>query len=217
MEKQEAATRNSLQLPRRLFHMSMGVSITLLYGFFLEHDQAVFILSTFACALYLFEQFRINYPEYADKFKKLTQTIYRAEEKLKESAAIPYIMAILFTILIFPKIIAISAILTLAIADPMSAIVGIKWGKIKMAPNKSLEGSGAFFLSTFFIIFLVFLIGTSSLASISAWRIFFFAAITSFLCSVLESFPIKIDDNITIPLFTSVCLWIFGHIFGLFL
>ena len=42
---------------------------------------------------------------------------FRAEEQFRESAMTPYVIAILLTILTFPKTIALIAICTLAIAD----------------------------------------------------------------------------------------------------
>lgn len=209
-------SRKNLQYARRFFHLSMGLSVALLYGLFLEHNQAVTILGTIACILYVFEQVRIKYPEYSNKFGKITKTIYRAEEKLKESAAIPYVIAVLLTVLIFPKVIAVAAILILAISDPLSAIVGIKWGKNRIVPDKSLEGSGAFFVSSFIIIFVVFMAGTHDVGKFSLWALFIFSLCSSFLGTVIEMLPLRIDDNLIIPLSTSFILWILGHLFHLY-
>ncbi len=208
--------RKNLHYARRFFHMGMGVSVALLYGLFLDHNHAVSLLGTILCTFYVFEQIRINYPEYSQKFGKITKTIYRAEEKLKESAAIPYVIAVLLTILIFPKVIAVSAILTLAISDPLSAIVGIKWGKRRIVAHKSLEGSSAFFISCAAIIFLVFLAKTPEVGHFSLWALLFFSLSSAFFCTVVESLPIRLDDNLTIPLSTSFILWILGYAFNLY-
>lgn len=204
--------RKNFQLGRRLSHMSMGLITCTLYGLFLDHHHAVSILGTGACLFYIFEQVRINYPEYSEKFAYVLRFVYRAEEQLKESAAIPYVIATLLTILIFPKVVAISAILTLAIADPLSAIIGIKYGKHRIVPNKSLEGSAAFFSACFLCIFVVF-----SLAQVGGTMasLFAYSVISAFLCSCVEMLPLRIDDNLTIPIFTSTTLWILGHLFSL--
>ena len=49
-------TRNNIQISRRLFHMGMGVTAATVYNLFLEHQQAVYILGTCACIMYIFEQ-----------------------------------------------------------------------------------------------------------------------------------------------------------------
>ena len=138
-------TRKDLQLPRRLFHLSTGVGASFFYYHFLDHQQTIYILGTILCLLYIFEQIRINYPEYSKIFSKISGYFLRAEEQLKESAQIPYAMGMLLTILTFPKPIAMVAVLTLAISDPISAIIGIKFGKRHIVEEKSVEGSLAFF------------------------------------------------------------------------
>jgi dolichol kinase len=204
--------RKNLQWGRRLFHMSMGTTVAALYGLFLDHHHAVALLGILACIMYVFEQVRINYPEYSEKFTGVMRLVYRAEERLKESAAVPYAIAVLLTIIIFPKRVAISAILTLAIADPMSAIIGIRFGRTRIVPHKSLEGSAAFFSACFLCIFLVFSLGD---VGVTQGKLLAYSVTCAFLCSVVETLPLKIDDNLTIPIFTSITLFVLGALFGL--
>ena len=147
-------TRKDLQIPRRVFHFSCGVISGLIYQIFLTHQQAVYILGIATSVLYVLEQLRINYPN-AGYLKQVNQYFLRAEEQLKESAAISYLMALLLTIISFPKTIALIAIFTLATADPLSAIIGIRYGKRKLVKDKSIEGSLAFFTASFFVTFLI--------------------------------------------------------------
>lgn len=199
------ATRNNLQLGRRFFHLTNGVIIATMYHLFLTHKQLVYILGLTASLLYLFEQVRISYPELASKLKWVSRILLRAEEQLKESAAVPYAMALLLTALSFPKEVSLIAILTLSIADPMSAIIGISFGQHKIRDNKSWEGSIAFFTTTTLAAFLILynyhpgLLGSDIKASI---LIGFFAAFA-------ETIPIRIDDNLTIPLSTALIAWFF--------
>ncbi len=204
--------RHNLQLGRRLLHLSIGVIMATLYGIFLEHSHAVSLLGTLVGLFYIFEQVRLNYPEYAEKLSPLTRLLYRAEEQLKESSAIPYLVSSLLTILIFPKVIAIAAILTLAIADPASAIIGIKFGRKRIVPHKSLEGSSAFFLACLLCIYLSFKIAPQRTEQD---EIFFFAITSAFFSSLAEMLPIKLDDNITIPLSSAIIMSILSVVFGL--
>ena len=204
------ATRKDLQLSRRLFHMSNGFVIATAYAIIFTHQQIVYFCGTVACLMYLFDQVRIAYPERIKSFERLSKYLLRAEEQLKESAAIPYIMANLLTIITFPKLIAISAIYTLAFADPMSAIVGIRFGKNRLVKEKSIEGSLAFFVTSFLFISLVFTVGGAS-----SWQVWLMAFSVSFLTTCFEMIPLKLDDNLTIPLFTAFLLWIFCAILGI--
>lgn len=203
------ASRKDLQLARRLIHLSMGLIVALIYNFMLDHKQAVYILGTSVCMLYIFEQVRINYPEYAAKMAIISKYFYRAEEQLKESAGLPFIMGILLTILSFPKDVALVAILTLAFSDPLSAIIGIKYGKRHIVKEKSLEGSLAFFVSCFLCVFVVYF-NLSSLALLAVIVLSFFVALFS---SAFEMIPIRLDDNLTIPLFTAASTWFFQSLF----
>lgn len=201
-EAAPTATRKSLQIPRRMFHASMGLGVGLVYQFLLTHSRAIYILGFCACVVYILEQIRINYPELSGNIKIINKYLFRAEEQLKESAGVPYVMGILLTLISFPKVVALVAIYTLAVADPMSAIIGIKYGKTKVVPHKSLEGSLAFFVSSFVITFLVFFWWTSYL-QIMLGSILLLSFLVAFIGSLFEMIPLRLDDNLTIPLFTA--------------
>lgn len=204
------ATRNSLQISRRLFHMANGFAFATAYAITFTHQEIVYFLGTIACVMYVLDQIRVAYPEKVNKYNAFGKYLLRAEEQLKESAAIPYAFAILLTILTFPKTIAISAIYTLAFADPLSAIIGIKFGRTKLVRSKSLEGSFAFFLTTFTVIALVL-----SFSVPNGWEVWTAALCVAFLASCFELIPLKLDDNLTIPLFTAFVLWIFCAVLGI--
>ncbi len=204
------ATRSSLQLPRRIFHMTNGFLVAVIYSF-MTHSMAVHILGIFACVLYIFEQIRIKYPEYNSKLNKFYQYFLRAEEQLKESSMIPYVMGLLLTIISFPKLIAICAILTLGFADPLSAIIGIKYGKRKLMKSKTAEGSMTFFIVSFFCILVPLTIFTNN----PFYKIFFVSALTAGMTSYVELLPLRLDDNLTIPIFCGFALLINGLALGL--
>jgi len=207
-------TRKDFQLPRRLFHFANGAIIGTLYLLFFTYQTILHIIGIIACLAYITEQIRLSYPVISQRLLPITRIIMRAEEQLKESAMVPYAIAILLTIITFPKEIAIISIFTLAVADPMSALVGIRYGGTilpKIVSQKSLEGSLAFFLSTFVITLLILLNLVSNQSELSV--IIMIALMTGFIVSAFEMIPLNIDDNLTIPLFTSLTLsllfWLF--------
>lgn len=209
-QKLKLSSRTNLQLARRFFHMGNGVTIATVYLLSLTHQQMIHVLGTILCVLYIVEQIRINYPEMAQKLLPITRFIIRAEEQLKESAMMPYMAAVLLTIITFPKPIALIAIYTLALADPLSAIIGIKFGKHKIVQHKSIEGSAAFFVTTF-VCSLIILSGYQGQVS---GLLVFISFILALVASIFEMLPLKIDDNLTIPLFTAFALWILIESFG---
>ncbi len=196
------ATRKSLQLTRRMFHCLMGVGVGLVYQYFLTHSRAIYILGFCAGTIYLLEQIRINYPELSSKVTIINKYLFRAEESLKESAGVPYVMGLLLTLISFPKVVALVAIYTLAVADPMSAIIGIKYGKTKVVAHKSVQGSTAFFVSNLIITYLVFSWWTGFDESMTG-TIVLLSFLNALATSLFEMIPLRIDDNLTIPLFTA--------------
>lgn len=200
---QLTAKRTDLQWPRRLFHMLCGIAVAFMYQVLFTHSQAVYLLGFMACIVYVFEQVRVNYPELANAFWLPSRYFLRAEEQLKESAQVPYVMGLLLTLLSFPKTIAIASILTLAIADPLSAIIGIRYGKNRVVKHKSLEGSAAFFLGCVGSLLISFSLNTDLTFPFIILSVF-----VALIVTVFEMVPIKIDDNLTIPLFTAAITWI---------
>ena len=211
--KDKLSTRHNLQIMRRLFHMFNGAAIATLYLISFNHSQMIHFLGTIACVLYIVEQVRVNYPETAAKLLPFTRFIIRAEEQLKESAMVPYAMAVLLTIFAFPKHIALVGIYSLAFADPLSAIVGIRFGKHKITPTRTIEGSLAFFAS----IFLITLIVLTGYANQFDLIILIIAFLMGSICALADMIPLRLDDNLTIPLFTSALLWLICTLFGVYI
>lgn len=202
-EMAPTATRKDLHLGRRLLHMGSGLTIVIAYGLFFTHTQAVQLLGTIACLAYLIDRIRVAYPEIARKLEKITNFFLRAEERLKESSMIPYVMGILLTILSFPKPLALIAISVLALADPISAIVGILFGKHHWVKEKSVEGSMAFFFVSLFCAMSILLYTAPN----PWWILLGTSFLISLAVSAFEMLPLKLDDNLTIPLFVGFTSW----------
>jgi dolichol kinase len=98
-----------------------------------------------------------------------------------------FIFSTILTILLFPKSIAIVSILILILSDTAAALVG-KWiGRVKIF-GKTLEGSMAFLLTSLLIVWIYPNLNrfSGSLAALGT--------------TLIEVLPIKLSDNLTIPL-----------------
>ena len=102
------------------------------------------------------------------------------------------------TTLIFNENTAIIGLLVLSLADSAAAIIGLKFGKTHLF-NKSLEGSAAFFIVAFLIVFYLspafFLINLIAVSAATAVELFS---------------TIRINDNLFIPLVTAFILTLGG-------
>jgi dolichol kinase len=198
-----SATRKDLQVGRRLIHLVNGSTIATAYALLFSHEQVIHIFGTIACVVYILDRIRIHYPEALRRAPWVNGVFFRAEEQFKESAMTPYAIAILLTILTFPKVVALIAIYTLAIADPLSAVVGVTGGRSHVVPDKSVEGSLAFFAATFGIVFGALLADTGAPFS----QLFEAGLLVGLAGAIWEMLPIRIDDNLTIPLFVAFATW----------
>ncbi len=107
----------------------------------------------------------------------------------------------IIVIAFFDKQVAIVSLMYMLFGDTASAIIGTKYGKVKMG-DKTLEGSLAFFI-TAMIIALIF--GQWSGVRIHL-IILIFGAIAA---TVTEALPLKINDNLTVALAAAIVMQIF--------
>ena len=205
------ATRRDLQLGRRAFHVVNGVSVATAYAVLFTHQQVVHVFGTIACLVYVIDRVRIAYPEVlARRAPWVNRLLVRAEEQVRESAMTPYAIAVLLTILSVPKPAALIAIYTLAVADPAAAVVGITWGRRRLGPERSLEGSLAFFGATLAIALGVL----GATVDAPATLVVAMALVIALAAATCELLPLRIDDNMTIPLFVGFASWVVAAAFG---
>jgi len=198
------ARRSDLQLGRRLFHAANGVAIASSYAALFTHTEVVHLFGTIACLVYIVDRVRVAYPEALARAPWVNRLFFRADEQFRESGMIPYAIAILLTILTVPKAAALIAIYTLALSDPLSAVVGIRWGRRRIVPGKSVEGSLAFLAATALIAGAVL----ARTAAPPAGTLAGTALLIGFAGAVFEMLPLRVDDNLTIPLFVGFTAWI---------
>jgi dolichol kinase len=205
------ATRRDLQLGRRLFHLVNGVATATAYALFFSHRQIVQIFATIACVVYIVDRVRIAYPEtVARRAPWVNRSFVRAEEHVREAGMTPFAIAVLLTILAVPKLAALVAIYTLAIADPLAAVVGIRFGSRRIADDRTLEGSLAFFGASVAIAALVLRWGTGAAGLTIAGA----STAIGIAAAGCELLPLRIDDNLTIPIFVGFATWAITALFG---
>ena len=130
---------------------------------------------------------------FRDLFFRVFKSILRThEQKGAITGATFYIVSTLLCILFFDKPIAIVSIFFIIFGDTAAALVGMKWGRIKLIGNKSLEGSAACFIVCA-VITLFWLNPIIGLAG-------------AFVATFVELLPLRIDDNLTMPLISGVVM-----------
>ena len=138
----------------------------------------------------------------------LRHYFYRQSDQRYSVGAISYFVSLLILVLFFPDPAVIAAWAALALGDGLATILGQKSNRPKLWWNAShsLVGSAAFMVATFLgsgwaLFWLVPGLGSSQILTI--------ATVASLVGAVVESLPLKINDNISVPLAVAlVVMWL---------
>lgn len=102
-------------------------------------------------------------------------------------------LGVFLVFLLFGRETAVVSVVVLAVGDAFASIVGMKYGRIRIG-SKSLEGTFAFFLSSFLVL----------LPLVGLWK----ALVVAFVCALVEALPMWIDDNLSVPLVAGLVYYI---------
>ena len=145
---------------------------------------------------------------YQKLFNKILRTHEINNRKSLFTGGTYLVISSFFIVLLFPMPIAVASIFIITYSDSAAALVGKLIGRIKIF-DKTLEGSIAFFLSGLLIIYLSPKVSTDPFE-------FQIAVFSLIICTILDVFPIKIDDNLSLPIVFSVLYLTLLKIFNLY-
>lgn len=130
---------------------------------------------------------------YVDAFGKILREHELNNKKIVLTGGTYLVIATFICVLIFPKEIAVKSIFIIIFCDSAAAIIGKTFGTLKIW-GKTIEGSFAFIGIGLLVIFLTpnYTLSTNE---------YYVSAASLILTSAAEILPVKIDDNIFIPLF----------------
>ena len=204
--------RSDLHLTRKLWHITTGLLGLLFYkksG--LSIDVIASVLLTFAIAAFLFELLRLRNEKVNQFAMILMKPVMRESEKNSVSGLPFYALGVSLALFFFPERIAILAVLFLIFADPIASFFGILYGRDKILPNKSLQGTIAAFSVCYIatIIYGLIYIGPSM-------NLLVFAIAAGIIGSVSEMCSQFIDDNLCIPVVSGLGLYLVNFIIPIF-
>jgi dolichol kinase len=181
---------------RKLYRILMGSIVPFLYLITKSVFFPLIICSFFLTLLFSLEYERWKNPGVWDYILKKHGRIFKTPPG--KFTGDTYFMIASFLILVFfIKDIAISSLFFLVFCDAGSGIIGTKYGRIKIFPNKSLEGFLGGLLFNIFISLLIFRFINLPIQVL----------ITGiFISSIVELIPLKIDDNLTVGIITAIIM-----------
>jgi dolichol kinase len=185
-----------VEIRRKIVHLAT-LSIPIGYGILPEETVLIIILFLFLGFLSV-DLLRHYHSGMASLFRKyFFGKVLREEEKPTLMGSTYFLFSTLLVILLFPKPIAINSLLILIISDTVAALVGKGIGRVPIF-GKTLEGSMTFFFSALLIVWLYPNLNR------------FWGSLAALGSTVIEILPIKVDDNLTIPLIAGTIMFFGG-------
>ena len=139
----------------------------------------------------------------------------RDSEKNKVSGMPFYALGVGIALTFFHKPVALLAALFLIFADPISSVVGLRFGTKKILPNKSVEGCLAGFITCAVLTYMF--TSLSVMPFIPMWKLIVFSLSGGLVGMLSEMASVyNMDDNFTVPVFSSVGLSIINSFLIIF-
>lgn len=204
--------RTDLHLLRKIWHMGMGsIAITLYLISGQNQKEWGWIALAVAITGFSVDFLRLRYSAMNELVVKVLGPFMRESER-KDYSGLPfYAMGCGLALLLFKPHIALLSVLFLVFSDPISSYFGVKYGKTKILPNKSLQGSTAGFA----VCYLITLAYGISMGEVSM-NLLFFAVLAGVIGAISELMSIFVDDNLTIPVISGAGLTALNLLFQIF-
>lgn len=216
-------TKSNMNAMRKIFHAVSGVTLAMIYELFLTRAQAFFAASVAWVVLTAVEIFRLKFAEASGKRGAVSDFLFgkfkgiaRDYEREQLSGMVYYMAGISITVALFPKVVAVLAVLYLALGDPFASTVGIKYGKSigpRFSNGKSLVGTlGGFAICALTTgLYLFSTLQASWTLAIVSLLGGVAAAVPETLCGRINPSsgrggPIDVDDNLAVPIFSGMLL-----------
>jgi diacylglycerol kinase (CTP) len=205
--------RSDLHLMRKVWHMGIGVAVLTAYESSGFGPQAWGIIAlTISFIALSVDLIRMRVESINKVVLKVMGPVLRQSEE-KSVTGMPFFAAGCgLALLLFKENIAVLAIHFLVFADPISSFFGILFGKNKILPNKSLQGSAAGFMVCYIISMVYGLAYTTPGFSLLAFS--FLAGLVGSFSELVSDFGI--DDNLTIPVISGLGLTFLNYLFHIF-
>lgn len=186
---------------RNAFHISSGVTVLLIVQILLTPLMMIVVAGSFSVWAWTVEYLRRYRPGLNEVLMRMFGKMAHPHEAYRVNSATWYATALLVLALLTDKLTASMGVIVLALGDPMAAIIGRRFGRIRLVAGRSLEGTLAFATAgtlgalTTLVVFYPEL-HLSAAASI--------AASGAVAGALAELFSRRVDDNFTIPLATAL-------------
>lgn len=175
---------------RKLYHLIGGLGLLSVYHL-AELKTAFVIYSVLFFGMLIFEIVRFTVPSANQFLFNHLRSFLRQREEKRPTGMLFYILGVSVSLFLFDPFVASTAIAFLAFGDVAATTIGERYGKTKIG-DKSLEGTAGFIAASIAGGLLFYYLGIG----VSPGR----AVAGAFAAAAVELLPIRINDNLAIPL-----------------
>ena len=205
--------RDDIHLARKVWHIATGLLALAIFYTAKSMSIQDWVETTFAIGVagIIVEILRLRFEPINALILRFFSPFLRKHE-VKQMTGMPYYaLGASLSLFLYSEEIAVLSIIFLVFADPISSYFGIRYGKDKILPNKSLQGSFAGFVTCFFITWFY-----GAAYSEFSFNLFAFSLLAGLIGSFSELLSVFIDDNLTIPVVSGMGLTLLNYFFYIF-
>ncbi len=201
--------RSDVHIARKIWHVTTVFLMFLCWNF-LPFWICMSLLVIGWIAFVPADIIRLKNPELNTMIAKSFKLIMRQNELDRLAGTTYLITGTILIASLFPKSIVSLSLLFLAFADPIASYVGIRFGKDKIFGHKSVQG----FMAAFVVCSIL------TYTFLYVFNINEYILIVSLLAGLIgalaELIPVaKLDDNFTMPVLSSIGLFIVFYLFNI--
>lgn len=201
------ASKTQLQWGRKIFHTFNGLFALWLYAYSgLSEFGFQIVIVSFVSVAVVTEVTRRFSKRFNDWVCRLMGGMMRERERGQITAATWYMGSMMVVFFFFPREIFILTMLYVAVGDTAAGVVGSQWGRHRLLPHVSLEGSLAAFAACFLLTLLFTPRGLGEF-HLSGFPLLWFSLLGGLIGAIAEGIYKKWDDNLVIPLVSAPSLW----------
>ena len=182
---------------RSILHLASAMTSLLLVELVFSANSLIWLAGAACAAGWAMEIGRKRSPRFNDFLMSFMHHVAHPHEWNRVNSSTWYTVALLGLALTRQTWICAIGVVVLGVGDPLAALVGRRWGRIKLVNNRSLEGTTTFILSAGLAGFAALLIFHPEFGRSTSLAIAFAAAVAGGLA---ELYSHSLDDNLTIPL-----------------
>ena len=204
--------RSNLHIARKLWHMATGlIGLIVYFKSGVSSDIMASVLLAFSACAFFVEFMRLRNEKMNQLLMTIMKPVMRESERNSVSGMPFYALGVSLSLFFFPERIAILSILFLVFADPIASFCGILYGRDKILPNKSLQGTIAAF-SVCYIVSLVY--GLIHVGP--SMNLLVFSIVAGVIGAVSELCSQFVDDNLCIPVISGLGLFLLNFLITVF-